>query len=248
MNRNVLGRQLAIFGCDADHAENGREALEMWRSGDYALLITDCHMPEMDGYDLARNIRRIEAADPARHRIPIIAYTANALQDSRDLCLEAGMDDVLVKPVGLQALRAKLDMWVTAHAKQAVMSGQPKSTDDPADVGPIDWAGLDEVTGGEPSFAHEMLRDFLADKVDEAQRLVGLLATEDMSEIERLAHRMKGAAKTICAQSLAAVCQKIESAATSGDPGGVIAARQDLEREFARVSSYIEQRDLGNGT
>lgn len=158
------------------------------------------------------------------------------------------MDDVLVKPVGLQALRAKLDMWVTAHAKQAVMSGQPKSTDDPADVGPIDWAGLDEVTGGEPSFAHEMLRDFLADKVDEAQRLVGLLATEDMSEIERLAHRMKGAAKTICAQSLAAVCQKIESAATSGDPGGVIAARQDLEREFARVSSYIEQRDLGNGT
>ena len=112
INRQVLVRQLVALGYAADHAANGREALDLWRAGAYDLVITDCHMPELDGYGLARCIRELEAVEPQHGRVPIIGYTANALQESKALCLAAGMDDALIKPVALRALQDKLLAWL----------------------------------------------------------------------------------------------------------------------------------------
>ena len=91
----------------------------MWKSGRFGLVITDCHMPHMDGYDLARSIRELES-DAGRERVPIIACTANAMQGEAEACLAAGMDDFLVKPVELAQLSEKLDRWLPlAGATQA---------------------------------------------------------------------------------------------------------------------------------
>lgn len=112
VNLRMLARQLEQLGYKADLARDGVEALRMWRGGDYALLISDCHMPEMDGYDLAREIRSAEAAAPARKPMPIIACTASALAEEGVQCIEAGMNGVMVKPVSLETLRKHLEKWL----------------------------------------------------------------------------------------------------------------------------------------
>lgn len=115
VNRILLGRQLAALGCSADAAENGQEALDKWRSSQPAIVITDCHMPVMDGYELTHRIRDAEAVAVAggssRIRCVIIGYTADALQDSLARCMAAGMDDVLAKPVQLKQLARLLRTW-----------------------------------------------------------------------------------------------------------------------------------------
>ncbi len=103
VNRMLIVRQVRTLGYAAQTADDGVQALEMWKSGRFALVITDCHMPHMDGYELARNIRRLES-EAGRERVPIIACTANALQGEAETCFAAGMDDFLVKPLELAQL------------------------------------------------------------------------------------------------------------------------------------------------
>jgi len=109
INQDVLTMQLSILGLTADMAADGKEALELWRKGQYALLLTDCHMPEMDGYTLVRAIR--EEEKDGQH-IPIMAITADALKGTQERCREAGMDDYLAKPVQLNVLEQKLSIWL----------------------------------------------------------------------------------------------------------------------------------------
>jgi len=109
LNQKVTMRQLIACGYQADLAVNGKLGLQCWRDGDYALILSDLHMPEMDGYDLAREIRRAENA--GRH-VPIVAFTANADKNEAEHCHAAGMDDCLTKPVQLPALKAVLQKWI----------------------------------------------------------------------------------------------------------------------------------------
>lgn len=242
LNREVLSRQLKMLDCQADEAQDGVDALRMWRSGAYTLLVTDCHMPEMDGYQLTSCIREIEAGNPLQGRIPIIGYTADALQGGRERCLLAGMDDVLIKPVGLQALRNKLVRWLSPiHSLEHAAEKEEEEGSASIGTDPIDWQGLSEITGGDATFGRELLREFLKEKTSEAQRLADLLSNGDLREIGRLAHRMEGAARVLSAKLLAAICHQIELAANKGDRATLAATRQSLEQEFLRVKAYIEQ-------
>ncbi len=109
VNRLVIQRLLKLLGHDAEIIEDGRKALTAWRSGRYDLVLTDCHMPDMDGFALARAIR---AEEEAPHRTPIIAFTAAATLDEVRECTEAGMDDFLAKPIDVERLRAALARWL----------------------------------------------------------------------------------------------------------------------------------------
>jgi signal transduction histidine kinase/ActR/RegA family two-component response regulator len=111
VNRMVLERQVRILGYADESAESGRQALELWKSGRFGAVVTDCNMPDMDGYDLARAIRAVEK-EKGLARTPIIACTASALQGEADNCLAAGMDDYITKPVDLKTLGVKLDRWL----------------------------------------------------------------------------------------------------------------------------------------
>lgn len=107
VNQEMAKTMLAVLGCRVDVAVNGLEALNLFKSGGHDLILMDCMMPEMDGYTSAREIRLLEKA-AGKGRIPILALTANAMQDDRNRCLAAGMSDYLAKPVLLEALRDKL--------------------------------------------------------------------------------------------------------------------------------------------
>jgi len=111
INRLVLLRQLNALGYAAESAADGVEALERWSAGGFSLVITDCQMPEMDGYEFARGIRTAETRN-SRPRVPIIGWSANALGDEPHKAAEAGMDDFMAKPVAMSDLAIKLQHWL----------------------------------------------------------------------------------------------------------------------------------------
>jgi len=110
-NRDVMDEQLRLLGYACEMAEDGLIALHMWQAnpGRYALLLSDCHMPNLDGFGLTRAIREAETAGT---HLPIIAVTANAMQGEHQRCREHGMDDYLSKPLRMSELRDKLDKWL----------------------------------------------------------------------------------------------------------------------------------------
>jgi CheY-like chemotaxis protein len=110
VNRKLALQQLKKIGYSADAVTNGREAIDAVGRGDYDLVLMDCQMPDVDGFEATREIRRIESGS-GKH-IPIVAMTANALEGDREECLAAGMDDYLAKPVQLAALRAAVERYV----------------------------------------------------------------------------------------------------------------------------------------
>jgi CheY-like chemotaxis protein len=110
VNQTVLRKQLAYLGYTCVVANNGLEALDLWHKYRFALVITDCHMPEMDGFELTHKIRLLEVNNPKF--CPIIAFTANALRGETERCLTAGMNDYLSKPLEIQALRRTLQKWL----------------------------------------------------------------------------------------------------------------------------------------
>jgi CheY-like chemotaxis protein len=118
VNRKILARQLELAGASTDVAASGEEALLLWRKGGYDLVLADLQMPTMDGFELARRIRDDETAT-GRERMPILAVTASTHEEQEELSRAAGMDGFITKPIGIEQLRATLDVWLK-HAPAGV--------------------------------------------------------------------------------------------------------------------------------
>jgi two-component system, sensor histidine kinase and response regulator len=142
VNQAVICRQLALLGFAAQVTSTGREALDHWRRGEYALLLTDLNMPQMDGFELTVAIR---AAEAGRHRMPIVALTANALGGEASRCRDLGMDDCMAKPVQLARLRSMLQQWLPEAAPLAPAPGAP---DAPAPTKPVSRLEFDASARG----------------------------------------------------------------------------------------------------
>ncbi len=117
VNRKILARQLELAGASTDTAAGGEEALEMWRSGRYDLVLADLQMPLMDGFELTRRIRRAESVE-RRHRIPILAVTASAFEEEEQKSRAVGMDGLITKPIAIEQLEATLDTWLKAAREE----------------------------------------------------------------------------------------------------------------------------------
>ncbi len=237
-NRTLLMRQVNALGYAAECAENGAEALELWKSGRYGIVITDCDMPEMDGYELTRNIRRLETAD--KHT-PIIACTANALGGEAEVCLVVGMDDCLVKPVDLAQILQKLDQWLPIP-KQPLMRGQMNATNIDATVEPdtIDRSILAEISGGDATSEQRILKDFRHANDADADKLAKALVLRDLSGITRIVHRILGASRMVGARRIAGACEQIAHASKSKDWPAVAAGTQAFQLERQQLNAYFD--------
>lgn len=240
VNRQVLKRQLHTLGFAVEVAENGAHAMEMWRDGNYGLIITDCHMPEMDGFEMTAAIRAAE--ETTKRHIPIIAATANALQGEADNCLRAGMDGYLSKPIDLDALRAELSKWLKPGQNQVLLETRPSSVETAQPLGThqaIDLSVLRGICHGDDDVLHEMLGHFIEINDEVVQELNAAIADENADEVTGLAHKLKGSAGTAGAKKLAEVAKALEIAGSKTQWAIINDLAPDLVSEFGKVREEI---------
>ncbi len=267
-NQDVIRRQLTLLGYACEVAGDGIEALECIRTSRHAMLLTDCHMPRMDGFALTAAVRALEKdrAHDKTARLPIIAITANVLQGEADRCLAAGMDDYLPKPLEMGKLKAMLAKWMPTGAKGAAAEGPlPLPTPGRAPVrapaqavtppatrpatppprppsGPtpaVDRTTLVTVFGNDEATIREVLADFVAPARDILAELQGAVAQGQAQAAAQAAHKLKSAARAIGANGLADLCQDLERAGKAGDMRRVAGLAPDLGPWFARVEAFI---------
>jgi two-component system sensor histidine kinase EvgS len=229
-NRLLLSQQLGYLGHRVREAQNGVEGLQAWRGEHFDVVITDCNMPLMSGYELARAIRD-EERDRNLSPVLILGFTANAQPEEKERCAEAGMDDCLFKPIGLRALNACLaSVMPDARA--------PQSSDG------LDLTGLEQLTGGDTRAIRALLEELVNSNAEDQARLLQLATRQDLPGLADLAHRIKGGARIIQAQRLIAACEALESACREGDRSLLAEAvedlRQAIEHLAERLKTYME--------
>ena len=214
VNRMLLKQQLEHLGLHADIEAYAIVALAHWQERHYDLIITDCHMPEMDGYAFTRNIRELERQSGAP-RMPIIAWTANVLADESERCSAAGMDDLLTKPTELAVLRAMLVKWLPQLVSYVVQTNdieiEMNST-----VPAVDFALLKSFVTSRAEQV-KVLKIFVDQtRLDIAELRVNLHAGDALASTQT-AHRIKGASRMVGAVALGTLCERIEKAAKQGE-------------------------------
>ncbi len=242
INQQVLTKQLALLGYRAEMAGNGVEALAHWRRGGHALLLTDLHMPAMDGYTLAAAVRAEEGGGP---RLPIIALTANALRDEELRCRQAGMDGYLTKPVRLAQLKAAIDVWL-----RPALPGPSEATPEaPARIAPppADLGVLAELIGDDRQVMQEVLEAFRANTARSALELARAQADGAVQAVVDIAHKLKSAARAIGAARLGQICADIEEAATSSPRSTALnALMAAFGSELRAVHHFLDTRQDGH--
>ncbi len=238
INQKVILAQLHALGFTADVAGNGRAALQRWESGGYGLVLTDLHMPEMDGYELTTAIRAREAG--TRHT-PIVALTANALKGEADRCREAGMDDYLSKPLPLADLKAILEQWLPAAPSAADSSdatGKPSMLQ-AAVVPPVDVSALKALIGDNETAIHEVLRDFTTRSASIVAELRAACTAGQSAMAGAAAHKLKSSARAIGAFALSELCADLERAGNASDTAALADKLPLLDEKMAAVDEFL---------
>jgi len=231
VNLAMLKRQLKVLGLEADTASSGLEALAKWRRDGHNLVITDLQMPEMDGYTFVRAIRAEQ--DQGKKRKPtVIAFTANTHSDALEQCVDAGMDDYLTKPAELVTLRAKLAQWLGSEAPlRMAPAARPVSA---PDRNAIDRARIQQLAGG-PQGVAEVLAELESGVRADIAALQVALESANCTALRRAAHRIKGSALTVGAESLSALAAHIVDAPAGIDPPQLVRGAHALLDELQRV-------------
>ncbi len=249
INQRVLQKQLALLGFESEVAANGQEALERTQKGAYALLLTDLHMPVMDGYALTQAVRAAEAeADDAR-RMPVVALTANAVKGEAKRCRDLGMDDYMTKPVQLSALRTMLDKWMPNVHQQgsndsdltSSIDGAFARIDDAATAPPVDLNVLAALVGSDPVVLDEMLDAFSRSAVRSSAEIRRLLSDGASGAAADAAHMLKSSARSIGARRLADVCTDIESSSVGSGPDALRVLSERFQIEMLAVMRFLEE-------
>jgi len=216
-NQDVIKRQLNILGYAVELANDGVEAIEYLQKGSYALLLTDRHMPNMDGFSLTKKIR--ESESNTNNRLPIIAITASVMKEDVDACFESGMDDFLPKPLEMGQLSSLLKKWmpVSATPKQqsSTLKGQAAAKIEQNSNGgnaPIDLIALRSIFGDDEKTVVEVLKEFVEPASSNVEGINVAYAEHSAKGIAYAAHKLKSSSRSIGANGLADLCQTLEDA------------------------------------
>ena len=243
-NQNVILQQLALLGYRGEVAENGEEALRLWREGGYALLLTDLHMPERDGYDLARAIRREEGE---RSRMPILALTANALRCEAARARAAGMDDYLTKPVRLEALRHALQSALSTvdavtEAREPVIDAEHQGEDRILDV-----SVLEGLVGNDPDVVADFLADFLRLARRQVAELCAAARCGESASVGAIAHKLKSSSRSVGASAFGDLCAELDDAGKTGASARIAELLPQFETQFDALEERVSRTILLHG-
>ena len=243
INQRVLRRQLALLGFAADIAPTGKDALDRLQSRQYGLLLTDLHMPTMDGYQLTTAIRTQEGGV---RRMPIVALTANAMKGEARRCRDIGMDDYMTKPVRLKDLKAMLHKWLPVEGARdagvpvddaGILDSQPG---EPAGKAPADLNVLISLVGSNPAILAEMLRAFRRSAARCGVEIRRGLGERDMTAASDAAHTLKSGARSLGARRLCDLCVAIEAAAGRNSAAEAALLLQHFDAEMKSLDEFLD--------
>ena len=235
---------LESMGCVVETAVNGRHALDRYASGDFSLILMDCQMPEMDGFETTIEIRRREALS-GKHT-PIVALTASVVEDGRQRCLAVGMDDYLAKPFTLEQMRAMLTNWLrppprpAAREHLALVAGTSASPD------PIDDQVLDSLRRlqqeGRPDIVQQVIRLFFKGAAGLLTDLEEGAATGDAALLYRASHALKSASANVGAVVMSTHCKELEALAKSGAVQEAAQLVDEIRDNYRAVEARLSER------
>ncbi|WP_051261919.1 PAS-domain containing protein [Desulfovibrio inopinatus] len=211
---NPINQQVALeilhnAGFDVDIADNGRRAIEAIQNNTYEAVLMDVQMPELDGFDATRAIRREEG----KEQLPIIAMTAHAMAEDRNKCLEAGMNDYVTKPIDPDELFSALLRWIPARTPQhAIIPEKPAVSSSMPVLDGIDVNDAMRRLSGNADLFQRLLVDFVSQFHDAPSKLQEMLDTQDTASLARFAHTLKGVAGNIGAKHLQDAATNLEVA------------------------------------
>ncbi|SDJ30633.1 multi-sensor hybrid histidine kinase [Pseudomonas delhiensis] len=215
-NRLVLSQQLSYLQHDVISAADGAEAFRIWRSGDFDIVITDCNMPVMNGYEFTRNIRDAEFKRGAKP-VVVFGFTANAQPEEVQRCVAAGMNDCLFKPVTIDDLDKVIRKWMASISDSAQVSRVGVLPIEPgrhlkgeAGEAKFDLAPLRRVAKENNEVLRLMLVEFLKTNREDLEKLLACWRARDLSGLSEIAHKLKGGAKFLHALDLIEACQAVE--------------------------------------
>ncbi len=232
--RDVLSRQLNALGVEATFVENGREALFAVRSGEYGILITDLHMPEIDGYGVVNAVR--EDDKQLERHFPVVVLTADVQMAQRQVYMRHGFDECLLKPVSLGQLRGLLIRWGLLGSETPEKTVQPE--DQPSNpASAIDRNAMVEQMGAFDENAIEMLKLFIGMTEPLVVRVQKALEHNDYHELKEAAHSLKGAARSACLNDLGNSAALLQDAAEAQKPCEAFVT--EAVKQFARAKEEI---------
>jgi len=268
--RGLTVKQLEKFGIECDFATNGAEAVDKTFMNDYSLVLMDCQMPVMDGFEATLEIRKREFVKGGH--VPIIAMTAYAMAGDREQCIASGMDDYLSKPVTIDQLETMLEKWLSdifspklqlSHSGSALTDGG--STKPKAKGTDVSTLADDEVvrtadsTGDEPlldiqtvvdHYGQNSLHEILSSFIDELEELVPSIVSEvkngDSEMVGRLAHQLKGLVAVLSAKQMSEIALKLEQACRDGRTHEIAYHTRELVRAKTELVNFINKFLVSN--
>ena len=247
VNQKVALKQLQSLGYSADVAGNGKEVLQLLEKIPYDLILMDCQMPVLDGLETTKEIHRWQQSSfVSGHRPVIIAMTANAMKEDQQMCLDAGMDDYLSKPVIKEKLAAAVERWrsVIFSVKETAAIEQTVSTTDVGSVDLlIDWERLHRLSENNLEFELELLQIFVEDIQPRIEVVKIAIASHNFQELALQAHQIKGASGNIGATTIYLVAQKLEQFARNQERRGTTNFVLELEEYIKRIQEFLISKE-----
>jgi two-component system sensor histidine kinase/response regulator len=260
VNQEVAISMLDILESEYQLAENGKQVLAALNGDQFNIILMDCQMPEMDGFEAATEIRRMEHDNKA-NRIPIIAVTANAMEGDREQCIAAGMDDYLSKPFSQIQLAEMLQRWggeiATVEDQQSHKNGGQQDAgcsvsneaQDQADEPAIDQAALNNIRQlqrpGKPDLLEKIVLLYMKDSPGLLNALRDAIHQDDAEQVRMHAHRLKSGSANLGALRLAELCKQLEDMGRNNELQQTLTLLNRVEAEFKLVSVALQQESLG---
>jgi PAS domain S-box-containing protein len=244
-NQKVAITMLEQLGLSVDLAENGIQAVSKWATNEYDLILMDCQMPGMDGYETTAGIRQEEERQGSGRRIPIVALTANALEEDRAHCEQVGMDDFVAKPIRFGDLATVVKRFIQSveladtEPDPVHQNSAPLAVQTPV-INMEEFEGMRRVMGED---FQELLTAFGLSVTELLSQWPGAMEKDDRKELTRISHSIKSAANNIGAARLGRVAAKLEAGAMTLERSVLEAGRNRMEREFQVAEAALLQMD-----
>jgi CheY-like chemotaxis protein/HPt (histidine-containing phosphotransfer) domain-containing protein len=244
VNKKVIMNQLKILNYEADWVENGQDAINTLVDNEYDLILMDCQMPILNGYEATKQIRQRETETKGKHHI-IIGLTASAMEGNRQQCFDAGMDDYITKPASTDELNQLLKKWAVAIANSQNNTEENLPLDSFSIKKlkhikyPVDMERLYKFTGGDLEFQNELLLCFVNDTVIHIKEAKIALENQDIMELLFKIHKIKGASGHVGVNLIMDITRNIEQQALANNLEAIPPKLVKLEQILKEVETFI---------